>query len=124
MLLGLFFLLILVLLVVAFRIDFRIITDGFNLQPHLEVGVGPLSLVIPRRLLAKMAQILQSGGFQSLEQIFARLHTALRIFDSFVQRIDLLRLQVVVGTGDPFLSALSCGGIWALLGPFLTSLSL
>lgn len=124
MLLSLFFVFLVLLLITVFKINVSVVTNGLELKTKIQVGVGPVSLTIPQFVVAKITEIMQRGGFESLDQVWGRLQTALRMSDSFLQKIDLFELQVVVGTGDPFLSALGCGGIWALLGPFLTGLSM
>ncbi|NMB00520.1 MAG: DUF2953 domain-containing protein [Firmicutes bacterium] len=98
-------------------------SNGLEPRTILRVGIGRFFLNVPKRALTKMSQMIRSRNLQSLGQLFASLKTGLRLVDSFLQRIDLLDLQVIIGTGDPFFSALGCGGVWGLLGPFLTALS-
>lgn len=124
MLLSLFLLVFFfLLLTAAFRVELEITLDRNHLQPRIRVGLGPFFVAVPRRLLSKASAMIRRRNLKSPEELLRSLQLGLRLADSFVQSVELFHLQAVIGTGDPFWSALSCGGLWSVLGPFFSGLS-
>lgn len=124
MLLSLFLLLlVLFLLTAVFEVEVELEADGRRVHPVIRAGLAGLTLTIPPRLLRKVNELVRRRNLHSPEQLLRGLKLGLWLMDSFVQRVQLFHLQAVIGTGDPFWSALSCGGLWSLLGPLFTGLS-
>ncbi len=121
MLLGLFLFLIF-FLVIQFTVEFKLVTHGLDVTPRLKFGIGRFLLSIPQKGLAKMSQGIRKRNFGSVEAMVKGSKLGLRLADNFLQKIDLLSLKVLIGVGDPFLTAVGVGGVWALMGPFLTGL--
>ena len=122
MLLSLFLLLIILLLTAAFQVDLEFSLDQGSVRSRIRFGAAGLSFTVPQRLLARVGQRVRRRGLQTPRQIWQGLKLGLRLLDSFVQRVELFDLQAICGTGDPFLSALGCGGLWSVLGPFFAGL--
>ena len=122
LLLGLFLLLV-SLLSVRFSVEFRLVTEGLDIKPRIKFGIGRYLLSIPQGLLTKMSQMIRQRNFGTMEAALRGSKMALRLLDSVLQKVELLHLEVLIGTGDPFWTALGTGALWALLGPLLTGLS-
>ncbi|HHT91493.1 MAG: DUF2953 domain-containing protein [Bacillota bacterium] len=122
MLLGLFFLFMLGLLLIVFSVEFRLVTKGLVITPQIKFGVGPFRVAFPQRLLAKMSQRIRRRSFANTEAVWRGTKMAWRLSNSFLQKIDLLHLEVLIGLGDPFWTALGVGSVWTVLGPILTGL--
>lgn len=124
MLLGLFFLFIfLMIMLIHFSVEFKLITEGLEIKPQIKIWIGPFSLWFPPTWLEKMGRRYQDRNFQSMERALPSLGKFLRVFNKFLQIIELFHLRVLVSTGDPFFTALGCGGLWAVISPFMTGLS-
>ena len=123
MLLSLFVLFVVFLLTAAFRVEIDVALDRDAIQPKLRVGVAGVSFSVPKRLLTKMSSTIRQRNLGNPEQLLRGMKLGLRLLDSFVQMVELFHLKAIIGTGDPFWSALSCGGVWSLLGPFFAGLS-
>lgn len=108
----------------VFRIEFLLNSDGLEISTEIKVGVGRFLVSVPKQILGRVNQFIQSRNMQSLQEILGSLKTGIWLMDSFIQRIDLFHFEVVIGTGDPLFSALSCGGAWAMLGSVLAWLNL
>lgn len=123
-LLSLFLLLLFLVLSVNFTMDVKLQLNAEGVSIHFKVGLGRYLVGVPSFALKKMRGLIQSRNLQSLPEILNGLKLGLRFLDNLLQKIDVFHLQVIIGTGDPFLSALGCGGVWALLGPILTALGI
>ena len=64
-----------------------------------------------------MSSTIRQRNLGNPEQLLRGMKLGLRLLDSFVQMVELFHLKAIIGTGDPFWSALSCGGVWSLFGP-------
>ena len=107
----------------VFTVDLEFNSDGSNINFSIKVGVGRFLVSLPRLLLSRMDHFIQNRNLRSTQDILDGLNLGIKALDSFFQRINLFHFEVVIGTGDPFLSALGCGSVWTLLGPILTALS-
>lgn len=124
MLLSLFLCLALILLMcTAFKVQVTFVLNEGSSSLSFKFGVGKALLPLPRRLVTGLRRFIPSGDLHSLDQLLHSLKTGFRLADSFLQIVETLHLQVRIGTGDPFLSALGCGGAWTVLGPTLSALS-
>ena len=123
MLLSLFLLLLIVLLTTVFRVELELTVDGALVQPVIRLAIGAISFTLPKKLLIKARELIRRRDVVKPGRLMKSMRLGLRLMDSFVQRVEIFRLQVVLGTGDPFWSALSCGGLWSILGPFFSGLS-
>lgn len=124
MLLSLFlFLAVVLLLGTAFKVQLTFVLNEGTSSLSLKSGVGKVLLPLPKHLVKGMRRFIPSGDLHSLDQMLHSLKTGFRLMDSFLQIIETFHLQVRIGTGDPFLSALGCGGAWTLLGPIFSALS-
>lgn len=122
LLLGLF-LLIMSLLLIRFSVEFRLVAEGLDIKPLVKFGIGTHLLAIPQGLLTRTSQMIRQRNFGTTEAALRGAKMALRLLDNVLQKVDLLHLEVLIGTGDPFWTAVGTGGVWALLGPLLTGLS-
>lgn len=123
MLLSLFLLLLIVLLTTVFRVELELTVDGALVQPVIRLAIGAISFTLPKKLLIKARELIRRRDVVKPGRLMKSMRLGLRLMDIFVQRVEIFRLQVVLGTGDPFWSALSCGGLWSILGPFFSGLS-
>lgn len=120
LLLGLFLLLsILLLLFVKFSVDLQFISQGMEMSLNFHLGIGPYLIAIPPIITTKISQMIRDRPINDLEEIFRSLWMTLGFLDNFLRDIKLFDLKVLFGIGDPFYTALGCGGLWAILGPFL-----
>ncbi len=123
MLLGLFFLIVLfLLLVLKFSVYFELAFSGLEVKPSLSLGVGPFRAAVPPAFLRKMGELLRRRPMRNMSDALGRTNTALRILDGLLQEIDLLQLEIWFGLEDPYWTALGCGGFWAVLGSLLSIL--
>jgi hypothetical protein len=122
LLLGLL-LFLLSLLLIRFSVEFRLVVAGFDIRPRLRFGVGRCLLAMPQGLLTKTSQVIRRRNLGTWEGLRRGLRMAWRLLDNVLQKVDLLHLEVLIGTGDPFWTALGTGCLWAVLGPVLTGLS-
>jgi hypothetical protein len=120
-LLGLF--LIILLLMTRFSVELRVITEGLDTRSHIKFGIGKFFITVPQGVVAKMNQTIRRRNFGTLEAALRGVNIAMRSVDNLLQRIELLHLEVRIGTGDPFSTSLGVGGLWAIVGPVLTGLS-
>ena len=121
--LGLFLILMVPLLVIAFSVEFRLVMKGLEIAPRIRFGIGRFRVAIPQGLLGKITQRIRRRNFGSAEAALRGSKTAWRLADNLLQKIDLLHLEVLIGFGDPFWTAMGAGSLWAIMGPFLTGLS-
>lgn len=121
-LLGLF-LFLLLLLWVRFSVEVELVTEGSKLNSGIRFGFGRLLLPIPPGLLTKTGQRIRERNFTTIEGGLRALKLTLRSMDSLFQRIELLHLEVQIGTGDPFSTSLGVGGLWAIIGSVLATFS-
>ncbi|HBN96387.1 MAG TPA: hypothetical protein DDZ66_08795 [Firmicutes bacterium] len=122
LLLGLF-LFFVSLLCIRFSVEFRLIVAGLDIKPRMRFGIGRYLLAMPQGLLTKTSQMIRGRNFGTLEGALRGSKTALRLLDNVLQKVDLLHLEILIGTGDPFWTALGVGGTWAIISPLLTGLS-
>lgn len=104
-------------LLVPFTVEFELSVSSDAVQPGLKLGIGPLRVAVPKALLHRAREMVRQRGYANLAQLRKGSGVAAWLLDRFVQRIEVLELQARIGTGDPFWSALCCGGAWAILGP-------
>lgn len=116
MLLGLFLLL---LLLIKFSVKFQFRMDDANVLTVLSLGVGGLFLRIPLFWLGKIMKKIRERPYPHVSDTWQGLRLAFRVFDRFAQEVNVFDLEIAFGVGDPFWTALSCGGLWALLNPFI-----
>lgn len=121
LLLGLF--LIMSILITSFSVEFWVMTEGPDIRSHIKFGIGRFLITIPPGFVARMNQTIRKRNFGTIEATWGGLKTAWRVADNLLQKVHLLHLEVSIGTGDPFSTALGTGGVWTLIGPMLTGLS-
>lgn len=124
MLLGLFLVLfLLVLLLITFSVEFELHLLNNDVKIRVRFGIGHFFIIaLPNRLLKTMGQRIQTRNLNTLDDALQGLNTALRVLGSFLQKIELLQLEVLFSLGDALWTSLGCGGLWATLGPFLAAL--
>ncbi len=120
LLLGLF---MIISMLIRFSVEFRVITEGLDIKAIIKFGIGRFLITVPQGLMAKMNLRIRQRNFGTVEAAWRGSKTAWRIADNLLQQVNLLHLEVLIGTGDPFSSALGAGGIWAVIGPMLSGLS-
>lgn len=120
--LGLFLVLFLLLLVFKFAFKIRFVYQSSRTQAAVYFGLGTRFLRIPPSLLRKVGEKIRSRPPQSKAEALQRLRLIIGLLDRFVQELPVFELQLLLGLGDPFWTALGCGGLWALLGPLVAGL--
>ncbi|NMA60596.1 MAG: DUF2953 domain-containing protein [Firmicutes bacterium] len=124
MLLGLFlFILILVVLLVRFSMDLSFNLEDFSVDYTVRLRLGPYFLAIPAKMTTRMTRMVGNQSLNNFEDVLQNLLRVWSSLDYFFQEIEYLQLDVLIGVGDPFLTALGCGGLWAVVGSFLNGLS-
>ncbi len=122
LLLGLFLLFVL-LFVIPFSVEFSMLTEGLDITPRVKFGIGNFLLTLPQGMLTSISSRIRKRRFTTREAAWRGLKSGLRFLDSLAQQVSLLHLEVSIGTGDPFWTALGVGGLWAMISPLLTGLS-
>lgn len=123
MLLGLFLLLLPVLLFINFSVDIELIASGLDVRPAVRFGIGGLLFPMPTRLVTKLVQMFRNQDISTLENFVTSSRLSLRILNNLFQKIKLLHLEILLSLGSPFLTSVSVGGLWTILGPLLTEMS-
>ena len=123
LLLGLLLLLVLLFLT-PFSVEFSMLSEGLDVKPRVKFGIGRCLLALPQGMLTTVSARIRTRNLNTAEAAWRALKLGLRVLDSFLQKVNLLHVEVLIGTGDPFWTALGVGGLWAMISPFLTGLSL
>lgn len=125
MLLGLFFIVILLtlLLFLKFSMDFSFELNNFKLNYIVRLRFGSYYLAVPAKMTWKMERMLGKQTPTSLDDTLSNLQDVWDSLDRFLQEITFLQLDVLFGMGDPFWTALACGTIWSIVGSFITGLA-
>lgn len=112
-----------IILSIRFSVEFRLVTEGLNIHPRLRFGVGRVLFTMPQGMIKRLNQAFRKKSLGSFESAVRGFKAGFRLLDNFLQTIELLHLEVQIGTGDPFSTALGTGGIWALISPVLSGLN-
>lgn len=128
MLLGLFFfglvlVALIVVFIVKFSMDLRLSLEGFAVDYTFRLRLGPYFLAVSPKMTTRLERMIGNEPRHSLEEVLQDFREVWRSFDHFFQEIELFQLEVLIGFGDPFWTALGCGGLWVTVGSFLSSLN-
>ena len=96
MLLSLFLLLLIVLLTTVFRVELELTVDGALVQPVIRLAIGAISFTLPKKLLIKARELIRRRDVVKPGRLMKSMRLGLRLMDSFVQRVEIFRLQVVL----------------------------
>jgi hypothetical protein len=123
MLLGLFLsLLVLIVLAIKFSMDLRFSFDDLGVKYVLRLRLGPFFVAVPAKMTARMERMIGNQPLDSVQEVLQDFWAVWRSLDYFLQEIKHFQLEVLFGFGDPFWTALGCGGLWATVGALLSSL--
>lgn len=121
LLLGLFFFAV---FFIRFSVEFRLIVENRDLAMRIKLGIGRFLFSIPHGFSAKIAQAIRQRNFGTFEAVLRSSQLALRFLRSALQWIVCFELEVLIGAGDPFWTALGVGGVWAVIGSLLGQLNI
>lgn len=117
MLLGLFLVVLcFAILAIKFSLDLSLELDNHAFNYVLRLRLGPFFLAVPKKLTGKMDQIVEKGVSQNFEEIW-------RSLDRYFQELLVIKLDIELGLGDPYWTALAFGSLWAIVGSLITILS-
>jgi hypothetical protein len=120
--LSLFLVFLLLILTVKFRFEIFYSRDESGSFFQTRLCLGSLRLPLPAGLFRPLSSAKSQKRTPNILNLVSESRRSVRIFARFIQEIHEFDLSIILGTGDSFLTAVGCGGLWSVCSPIMAVL--
>ena len=112
-------LLLLFILITKFGYEFYYSLNENGSSIKVLFCMGRFCMPLPTRTLGRMSPVTNREGVSKIVDRIHGLRRRYSLLTRFVQEVRQFDLSITLGAGDPFFTAVTCGGLWSLLSSMM-----
>ena len=121
LLLGLLLLLVLLFLT-PFSVEFSMLSEGLDVKPRVKFGIGRCLLALPQGMLTTVSARIRTRNLNTAEAAWRASETGSASSRQLSAESQSFACRGANWHWRSVLTALGVGGLWAMISPFLTGL--